>query len=101
MTEIDAIGLPGAFDPLAGAGDLGNDTAGAREYVHIRIQQRNGKKCLTTVQGIEGSFDLKKILKALKKEHCCNGNGGHFAQPGSGPAFSTVPLAAGSTLLRN
>lgn len=71
MTDID-IGLPGNFDPLKDATEL-NESAGAREYVHIRIQQRNGKKCLTTVQGVEGSYDLKKILKALKKEYCCNG----------------------------
>lgn len=25
------------------------------------------------VQGIKKSFDYKKILKALKKEYCCNG----------------------------
>lgn len=25
------------------------------------------------MQGIKGSFDYKKILKALKKEYCCNG----------------------------
>lgn len=30
-------------------------------------QQRNGKKCLTTVQGLPESYDYKKILKALKK----------------------------------
>lgn len=36
-------------------------------YVHIRIQQRNGRKSLTTVQGLTIDLDLKKILKALKK----------------------------------
>ena len=25
------------------------------------------------MQGITGKFDYKKILKALKKEYCCNG----------------------------
>lgn len=35
-----------------------------------RVQQRNGRKCLTTVQGLPEAFDYKKILKALKKgEH--------------------------------
>lgn len=37
------------------------------------MQQRNGRKSLTTVQGIETSFDYKKVLKAFKKEFCCNG----------------------------
>ena len=42
-------------------------------YVHIRIQQRNGRKSITTVTGLAKALDLKKILKAIKKEHCCNG----------------------------
>lgn len=36
-------------------------------YIHIRIQQRNGRKTLTTVQGISPEFDLKKIVKVAKK----------------------------------
>jgi len=36
-------------------------------YIHIRIQQRNGRKTLTTVQGISSEFDLKKIVKVAKK----------------------------------
>ena len=73
--------------------------------MHIRIQQRNGKKSLTTVQvifvpylipfsqllagalsiqlgthqslpvmqGLEKGIDYKKVLKAFKKDFCCNG----------------------------
>ncbi|KAH6555931.1 hypothetical protein KP509_1Z216400 [Ceratopteris richardii] len=33
-----------------------------------------GRKCLTTVQGINKSFSYNKILKDLKKEFCFNGN---------------------------
>lgn len=36
-------------------------------YVHIRVQLRSGKKCLTTLQGLNPDFDFKKILKAFKK----------------------------------
>ncbi len=36
-------------------------------YIHIRIQQRNGRKTLTTVQGVSSEFDLKKIVKVAKK----------------------------------
>jgi translation initiation factor SUI1 len=55
-----------AFDE-GGDGEqvLVKDTKG--NYVHIRIQQRNGRKSLTTVQGLAIDLDLKKILKALKK----------------------------------
>merc|ERR1712216_524135 len=41
--------------------------------IHIRIQQRNGRKSITTVQGLSDELDLKKILKALKKEYNTNG----------------------------
>lgn len=41
--------------------------------MHIRIQQRNGRKSLTTVQGLKKEFSYNKILKDLKKEFCCNG----------------------------
>ncbi|RRT80366.1 hypothetical protein B296_00012238 [Ensete ventricosum] len=44
-----------------------------KDYVHIRIQQRNGRKSLTTVQGLKKEFSYNKILKDLKKEFCCNG----------------------------
>ncbi|CAI8596385.1 unnamed protein product [Vicia faba] len=47
--------------------------AGTKEYVHVRVQQRNGRKSLTTVQGLKKEFSYSKILKDLKKEFCCNG----------------------------
>ncbi|OHT11846.1 Translation initiation factor SUI1 family protein [Tritrichomonas foetus] len=41
--------------------------------VHIRIQQRNGKKCLTLVQGLPPKLNLKKVMQYFKKNFCCNG----------------------------
>ncbi|KAG7147640.1 Eukaryotic translation initiation factor eIF-1 like protein [Verticillium longisporum] len=35
--------------------------------------QRNGRKTLTTVQGLPKKFDQKKILKVIKKKFACNG----------------------------
>lgn len=61
-----------SFDPFAEYGD--NETAQTENYIHIRIQQRNGRKTLTTVQGLPKQYDLKKILKVLKKDFACNGN---------------------------
>ncbi|CAH2056721.1 unnamed protein product [Thlaspi arvense] len=60
------------IDPFAEA-NAEDSGAGAEEYVHIRIQQRNGRKSLTTVQGLKKEFSYNKILKDLKKEFCCNG----------------------------
>lgn len=48
--------------------------ADASDIVHIRIQQRNGKKCLTLISGIAPDLDQLKILKYLKKMHSTNGN---------------------------
>ena len=42
--------------------------------VDIRVQQRRGKKTITTVQGLPSQLDQKKILKAFKKIFACNGN---------------------------
>jgi len=66
-----------SFDPFADEGDpLGGnqDVGSTQNYLHIRIQQRNGRKTLTTLQGLPKEYDPKKLLKAFKKEFACNGN---------------------------
>ena len=37
-------------DPFAEADNVGSDVTGKGSFVHIRIQQRSGRKTLTTVQ---------------------------------------------------
>ncbi|KAK8501748.1 hypothetical protein V6N11_000214 [Hibiscus sabdariffa] len=71
MSDLD-VQIPTAFDPFADA-NADDSGAGSKEYVHIRVQQRNGRKSLTTVQGLKKDFSYNKILKDLKKEFCCNG----------------------------
>ena len=49
------ISFPLSIDPFADEGDpLGNsnDVGSQQNYIHIRIQQRNGRKTLTTLQGL-------------------------------------------------
>jgi len=58
-------------DPFAE--DNENVGSGKDDYIHVRIQQRSGRKTLTTVQGIPHQYDLKKIVRACKKEFACNG----------------------------
>lgn len=41
---------------------------------HIRVQQRNGRKCITTLDGLEDDLDLKRICKAMRSAFSCNGN---------------------------
>jgi translation initiation factor 1 len=76
--DLGGFSLPtgpnlGGFDPFQQEDGKSSKKSDVKEHVHIRVQQRNGKKSLTTVQGLPKEFDLKKILKALKKEYCCNG----------------------------
>ncbi|CAG81862.1 translation initiation factor SUI1 [Yarrowia lipolytica] len=68
-----------SFDPFA---DTGDDDTQPTNYIHIRIQQRNGRKTLTTVQGLPEEYDLKRILKVLKKDFACNGNIGKDEEHG-------------------
>jgi translation initiation factor SUI1 len=67
---------PVCADPFADAAAQGPTAAETKKSkkaeaedfaVHVRMQQRNGRKSLTTVQGLPEAFDYKKILKALKK----------------------------------
>jgi len=42
-----------SLDPFADAADpLAAEEPGRQSYIHIRIQQRNGRKTLTTLQGL-------------------------------------------------
>lgn len=60
------------FDPFA---DIEQASGGnTHQQIHLRIQQRNGRKCITTVQGLSESLDLKGILKTFKKSFSCNGS---------------------------
>ena len=54
------------LDPFADAA-RGDDEGVQDGLVHIRIQQRNGRKTLTTIQGLSAEYDLKKIVRACKK----------------------------------
>jgi len=62
-----------SYDPFADDGGSNQDSSKSQENIHIRIQQRNGCKTLTTVAGLPKEFDLKRILKVLKKEFATNG----------------------------
>jgi translation initiation factor SUI1 len=55
-----------SLDPFADAAK-GDDESVQDGLVHIRIQQRNGRKTLTTIQGLSKEYDLKKIVRACKK----------------------------------
>ena len=57
-----------AFDEVNKAEGMGTGNK-----VHIRMQMRNRRKCILTIQGLDDDLDLKKICKALRKNLQCNG----------------------------
>jgi translation initiation factor 1 len=76
MSKSEQIINFGAVDPFAagaesnqvkGSQASGGNSTGTQQYIHLRIQQRNGRKTLTTVQGLPAELDQKKLLKAFKK----------------------------------
>ncbi|MCO5586626.1 hypothetical protein L7F22_040567 [Adiantum nelumboides] len=72
MSDLE-IQIPTSFDPFKEATNASTPGSGSKDNVHVRIQQRNGRKSLTTVQGLNKEFNYNKILKDFKKEFCCNG----------------------------
>jgi translation initiation factor 1 len=50
------------------------DTSILHEKIHLRVQQRNGKKCITTISGLPTDLDQKRVCKHMRKTFCCNGN---------------------------
>jgi translation initiation factor 1 len=58
-------------DAFEDAGDNAGGTS--EEKIHVRVQQRNGRKCITTIAGLAEDLDIKRICKAFKKNFSCNG----------------------------
>jgi len=46
----------------------------SQNKVTISVQQRNGRKNITTISGMAEDLDLKKILSYVKKTYNCNGS---------------------------
>ncbi|KAF9792131.1 eukaryotic translation initiation factor SUI1 [Thelephora terrestris] len=69
------VGNLTTIDPFADeAQNFDNEDVGSQQnYIHVRIQQRNGRKSLTTLQGLPKEYSSRKLLKAFKKEFACNG----------------------------
>lgn len=61
------LGDDAIADPFADSQEERRD----QTKVHVRVQQRSGRKCITTVQGLADDLDLKRILKAFKKNFRC------------------------------
>ena len=62
-----------SFDAFEDAQEINATEEIISDQVHIRIQQRNARKCITIVEGLSPDLNLKKILKVMKKAFSCNG----------------------------
>ncbi len=51
-----------------------NSEDGSMNLIHVRCQQRNGRKMITTVEGISPMYSQHRIVKKMKKFFNCNGN---------------------------
>lgn len=49
------------------------DKSANDNHIHIRIQQRSGRKSITTISGLDEKTDFKTILKKMKNKFSCNG----------------------------
>ncbi|GAA5808951.1 hypothetical protein MFLAVUS_002351 [Mucor flavus] len=72
MSNIEELNVPfGNDNPFA---DVDQDKPQQQtNHIHLRVQQRNGRKTLTTLQGLPTEYDVKKILKSFKKVFACSG----------------------------
>lgn len=61
------------LDELDDQDETGQQQILQDQQVHIRTQQRNGRKCITLIQNMSDEYDLKKLVKALRKTYACNG----------------------------
>ena len=63
------------LDAVADAGVVESCTSGATtvdDKVHVRVHQRNGQICITTISGLSADLAHHKISKAMKKHFHCN-----------------------------
>ncbi|CAH2302582.1 eukaryotic translation initiation factor 1 [Pelobates cultripes] len=42
--------------------------------ISVKLQQRNGRKTLTNIQGIPDEHDKKKLVQAFKEKFACDGS---------------------------
>jgi translation initiation factor 1 len=61
------------MDPFDSYDEFKQGSLTKKKY-HIRVQQRNGRKCITSIDGLEEDLDLKRICKAMREAFSCNGN---------------------------
>ena len=57
------------YDPIA---EINENISAGKNKIHIRIKQRNGRKCITTIEGLK-DLKLQLIKQQMKNTFHCNG----------------------------
>lgn len=65
--------LADLFADASGEESKVTKTKAKEGIVHIRNQQRNGRKSLTQISGLASDLDLVKIVKVMRKMFNTNG----------------------------
>jgi translation initiation factor 1 len=75
MSDFDNLKQTSAFDDtdITKTQDSAITSGTKQKDVHIRVQQRNGRKCITTLQGLNPKLDFDRMAKEFKKRWGCNG----------------------------
>ncbi|KAI9323067.1 translation initiation factor SUI1 [Dichotomocladium elegans] len=71
MFDLEELNAP--FDPFVEALDEERHTAISVNNDDLRIQQRNGRKTMTMLEGLPREYDINKIVKTLRKKCACIG----------------------------
>ena len=80
MSNVENLGgnNPDPFGSSA-AGGMDQDQAitstkkKKNNEIHIRVQQRNGRKCITTLVGLHPELDFDRLAKEFRRRWGCNG----------------------------
>jgi translation initiation factor SUI1 len=46
----------------------------AQSKIHIRVQRRNARSHITSLEGMDEDLDLDRICRAMRRAFNCNGN---------------------------
>lgn len=65
--------LDGATQAAMSSFDTQTGSTVQQSTVQIRMQQRNGKKSITTLSGLDQRLDFDRLAKEFKKRWGCNG----------------------------
>ena len=49
------------------------DGSSPENQIHIRVRQRNARKCTTTIENLPDNINVTEFIKIVKKKFCCNG----------------------------